>query len=93
MIPDARLVRLPACGHVPMNDDPAAVARIILDTDRWHGPLIRAVDTSRGQTCFASSRAEAARESCRPGPFRRPRAEAAPTGCSSAVGVPASAGD
>ncbi|MFJ8766717.1 alpha/beta fold hydrolase [Streptomyces clavifer] len=31
-IPDARLVRLPNCGHVPMNDDPAAVARIILDT-------------------------------------------------------------
>ncbi|MFD0338995.1 alpha/beta fold hydrolase [Streptomyces sp. NPDC127117] len=33
-IPDARLVRLPGCGHVPMNDDPARVARVILDTSR-----------------------------------------------------------
>ncbi|MFF8694306.1 alpha/beta fold hydrolase [Streptomyces sp. NPDC002431] len=33
-IPDARLVRLPGCGHVPMNDDPALVARVILDTSR-----------------------------------------------------------
>ncbi|MDI3418322.1 alpha/beta fold hydrolase [Streptomyces luteolus] len=33
-MPDARLVRLPGCGHVPMNDDPAAVARVILDTSR-----------------------------------------------------------
>ncbi|MFC9947761.1 alpha/beta fold hydrolase [Streptomyces pratensis] len=33
-IPGARLVRLPRCGHVPMNDDPAAVARVILDTSR-----------------------------------------------------------
>ncbi|MFE6224165.1 MULTISPECIES: alpha/beta fold hydrolase [unclassified Streptomyces] len=30
-IPGARLVRLPGCGHVPMNDDPALVARVILD--------------------------------------------------------------
>jgi pimeloyl-ACP methyl ester carboxylesterase len=33
-IPGARLVRLPGCGHVPMNDDPALVARVILDTSR-----------------------------------------------------------
>ncbi|WP_328297447.1 alpha/beta hydrolase [Streptomyces sp. NBC_00435] len=33
-IPGARLVRLPGCGHVPMNDDPALVARVILDTTR-----------------------------------------------------------
>ncbi|MEU7581196.1 alpha/beta fold hydrolase [Streptomyces sp. NPDC041068] len=33
-IPGARLVRLPGCGHVPMNDDPALVARVILDTCR-----------------------------------------------------------
>ncbi|MFC8228442.1 alpha/beta fold hydrolase [Streptomyces sp. NPDC057287] len=33
-IPGARLVRLPGCGHVPMNDDPAAVARVVLDTSR-----------------------------------------------------------
>ncbi|MBM7442294.1 alpha/beta fold hydrolase [Streptomyces sp. HB132] len=34
VVPGARLVRLPGCGHVPMNDDPAAVARVILDTSR-----------------------------------------------------------
>ncbi|GAB2964904.1 alpha/beta fold hydrolase [Streptomyces pseudoechinosporeus] len=34
VIPRARLVRLPGCGHVPMNDDPALVARVILDTSR-----------------------------------------------------------
>lgn len=31
IIPDARLVRLNGCGHVPMNDDPAMVARVVLD--------------------------------------------------------------
>ncbi|MFF9864469.1 alpha/beta fold hydrolase [Streptomyces sp. NPDC013953] len=31
---DARLVRLPGCGHVPMNDDPALVARVLLDGSR-----------------------------------------------------------
>lgn len=30
-IPGARLVRLPGCGHVPMNDDPALIARVLLD--------------------------------------------------------------
>ncbi|WLQ44482.1 alpha/beta fold hydrolase [Streptomyces laculatispora] len=33
-VPGSRLVRLPGCGHVPMNDDPALVARVILDTSR-----------------------------------------------------------
>lgn len=33
-VPGAQLVRLPGCGHVPMNDDPALVARVILDTSR-----------------------------------------------------------
>lgn len=33
-VPGARLVRLPGCGHVPMNDDPALVARVVLDTCR-----------------------------------------------------------
>ncbi|MFD9161489.1 alpha/beta fold hydrolase [Streptomyces sp. NPDC059558] len=33
-IPGARLVRLPGCGHVPMNDDPALVSRVVLDTAR-----------------------------------------------------------
>ncbi|MFF3765425.1 alpha/beta fold hydrolase [Streptomyces sp. NPDC001922] len=30
-IPGARLIRLPGCGHVPMSDDPALVARVVLD--------------------------------------------------------------
>ncbi|MBF6049778.1 alpha/beta fold hydrolase [Streptomyces sp. NRRL B-1677] len=34
VIPGARLIRLPGCGHVPMNDDPALVARVILDATR-----------------------------------------------------------
>ncbi|WP_077799647.1 alpha/beta fold hydrolase [Streptomyces sp. JHA26] len=34
VIPRARLVRLRGCGHVPMNDDPAMVARVILDGSR-----------------------------------------------------------
>ncbi|MGV9340611.1 alpha/beta fold hydrolase [Streptomyces sp. NPDC003688] len=33
-IPHARLVRLPGCGHCPMNDDPALVARVLLDGSR-----------------------------------------------------------
>ncbi|CAL2063865.1 MULTISPECIES: alpha/beta fold hydrolase [Streptomyces] len=33
-IPHARLIRLPGCGHCPMNDDPALVARVILDGSR-----------------------------------------------------------
>ena len=34
IMPGARLVRLPGCGHVPMSDDPALVARVALDTSR-----------------------------------------------------------
>ncbi|MFF3491634.1 alpha/beta fold hydrolase [Streptomyces sp. NPDC002795] len=34
VIPRARLIKLPGCGHVPMNDDPALVARVILDGSR-----------------------------------------------------------
>ncbi|MCX5383761.1 alpha/beta fold hydrolase [Streptomyces sp. NBC_00083] len=41
-IPGARLVRLPGCGHVPMNDDPALVARVILDGSRPVGAAVRA---------------------------------------------------
>ncbi|MFG3257666.1 alpha/beta fold hydrolase [Streptomyces sp. NPDC048172] len=33
-IPAARLVRLRGCGHVPMNDDPATVTRVVVDTAR-----------------------------------------------------------
>lgn len=34
LIPRSRLVRLPGCGHCPMNDDPALVSRVILDGSR-----------------------------------------------------------
>ncbi len=34
VVPHARLVRLPGCGHVPMNDDPRLVTRVILDGSR-----------------------------------------------------------
>ncbi|MFE0455031.1 alpha/beta fold hydrolase [Streptomyces sp. NPDC058914] len=34
ILPKARLVRLPGCGHCPMNDDPALVARVLLDGSR-----------------------------------------------------------
>lgn len=30
LIPHARLLRLPGCGHVPMNDNPALVAHVLL---------------------------------------------------------------
>jgi pimeloyl-ACP methyl ester carboxylesterase len=30
LIPQARLLRLPGCGHVPMSDDPALVAHVLL---------------------------------------------------------------
>jgi pimeloyl-ACP methyl ester carboxylesterase len=32
VVPAARFEDLPGCGHVPMNDDPALVARLILET-------------------------------------------------------------
>lgn len=38
MIPSARLVPLGGCGHVPMNDAPALVARTILATTRCSSP-------------------------------------------------------
>ncbi|CAM5258376.1 Alpha/beta fold hydrolase OS=Streptomyces alboniger OX=132473 GN=CP975_29805 PE=4 SV=1 [Streptomyces alboniger] len=46
-IPGARLVRLPGCGHVPMNDDPALVARVILDTCRAGGARAQELDHAR----------------------------------------------
>ncbi|AKZ54400.1 putative hydrolase [Streptomyces ambofaciens ATCC 23877] len=44
IMPRARLVRLPGCGHVPMNDDPALVARVLLDGSRAQSA--RALSTS-----------------------------------------------
>jgi pimeloyl-ACP methyl ester carboxylesterase len=43
-LPRARLVRLRGCGHVPMNDDPALVARVLLDGSRAQSA--RALSTS-----------------------------------------------
>jgi pimeloyl-ACP methyl ester carboxylesterase len=34
LIPHARLLSLPNCGHVPMNDDPALVAHVLLTGSR-----------------------------------------------------------
>ncbi|CAL9381071.1 alpha/beta fold hydrolase [Streptomyces sp. enrichment culture] len=46
-VPRARLVRLPGCGHVPMNDDPALVARVLLDGSR-------AQEASAASTSFST---------------------------------------
>jgi pimeloyl-ACP methyl ester carboxylesterase len=32
LLPNARFVTLPGCGHIPMHDDPATIARLILET-------------------------------------------------------------
>ncbi|MGY0230396.1 alpha/beta fold hydrolase [Longispora urticae] len=32
LLPDARHVRLPGCGHLPMHDDPTLVTKVILET-------------------------------------------------------------
>jgi pimeloyl-ACP methyl ester carboxylesterase len=37
-LPQARFVSLPGCGHVPMTDDPALVARVLLTVSRGHAP-------------------------------------------------------
>ncbi|MEV0122381.1 alpha/beta hydrolase [Streptomyces sp. NPDC050703] len=46
-IPGARLVRLRGCGHVPMSDDPALVARVVLDTCRAGGAHDQELDHAR----------------------------------------------
>jgi pimeloyl-ACP methyl ester carboxylesterase len=33
-IPDADLIRIPDVGHVPMSDDPAAIAKLIMEVTR-----------------------------------------------------------
>jgi pimeloyl-ACP methyl ester carboxylesterase len=41
LIPQARLLQLPGCGHVPMNDNPELVAHVLLtgsDTTAWSPP-------------------------------------------------------
>lgn len=36
LIPQARLLTLPGCGHVPMSDDPGLVAQVLLDGSASH---------------------------------------------------------
>lgn len=38
-LPTAQVVTLPDCGHVPMSDDPVAVAALILQTTRARSPF------------------------------------------------------
>ncbi len=38
LIPHARLLRLPGCGHVPMNDNPALVAHVLLTGSAEENP-------------------------------------------------------
>ncbi|WP_223166870.1 alpha/beta fold hydrolase [Nonomuraea sp. SYSU D8015] len=52
MIPQARLVQLPGCGHVPMNDAPDQVAGLILQTTAA-GPAARAKQP-RGRRCVSA---------------------------------------
>ncbi|WP_448321156.1 alpha/beta fold hydrolase [Streptomyces sp. CO7] len=47
IIPRARLVRLRGCGHVPMNDDPALVARVVRDGSGGGGSDIGGGATGR----------------------------------------------
>jgi pimeloyl-ACP methyl ester carboxylesterase len=39
-LPDARLVWLPGCGHVPMTDDPVLVADVLLHGSGQGEPAI-----------------------------------------------------
>ncbi|MFF7331541.1 alpha/beta fold hydrolase [Streptomyces sp. NPDC090306] len=48
IMPRARLVRLPDCGHVPMSDDPALVARVILDGSGPRAGAARRQDARHG---------------------------------------------
>jgi len=48
-LPQARFVLLPGCGHVPMTDDPALVARVLLEGSTVPAPE-RATATAEGAT-------------------------------------------
>jgi pimeloyl-ACP methyl ester carboxylesterase len=43
-LPQARIIRLPRCGHVPMTDDPRLVADVLLDGSRATGRVGSPVD-------------------------------------------------
>jgi pimeloyl-ACP methyl ester carboxylesterase len=50
-LPQARFVLLPGCGHVPMTDDPALVARVLLEGSTVPAPApARATATAEGAT-------------------------------------------
>ncbi|MER5813075.1 alpha/beta fold hydrolase [Streptomyces sp. NPDC002033] len=55
-VPGARLVKLAGCGHVPMNDDPALVARVIRDTAR-SSAADAAAESTAAQAATANSAA------------------------------------
>jgi pimeloyl-ACP methyl ester carboxylesterase len=60
-LPQARFVSLPGCGHVPMTDDPALVARVLLTVSRGHAP---ASPVNRQVTSTPTPREEALSGSC-----------------------------
>ncbi|HEY3895401.1 MAG TPA: alpha/beta hydrolase [Pseudonocardiaceae bacterium] len=45
LIPHARLLRLPGCGHVPMNDNPELVAHVLLAGSEDGSPIQRVSST------------------------------------------------
>jgi pimeloyl-ACP methyl ester carboxylesterase len=49
-LPQARLIRLPGCGHVPMTDDPRLVADVLLDGSRETGRVGSPVDVGLTRT-------------------------------------------
>ncbi|WP_184574040.1 alpha/beta fold hydrolase [Streptomyces zagrosensis] len=55
VIPGARLIRLPGCGHVPMNDDPALVSRVVLDATRPTAGATRSSGAKALSACASAS--------------------------------------
>lgn len=48
MLPEARLVLLPGCGHVPMNDAPELVADVITEATRPDNPVLGVTTPGHG---------------------------------------------
>lgn len=64
VLPRARMVPLPGCGHVPMSDDPELVARVILDgSSTGRQADTRPREGSRSARASRSERTPAARTS------------------------------
>jgi pimeloyl-ACP methyl ester carboxylesterase len=58
LIPHARLLRLPGCGHVPMNDNPALVAHVLLTGSNGEDPQLPQITPEELITGFKSTAAE-----------------------------------